>query len=167
MENKTYSYNENYDDINAPAFPDSRFVHITKFNIAMFFVIGEISEIVNKEKEIRYDDLKELTRQRWLDDEPEIPPNMYPAVFEKAYKYLLESHAIREEIRDLAGVETKYVVLNKLPFFEDFKQTLRFFLFAFKLFFGKNDSKMNKEVKSNEQRWKESSYFGIEYKHIQ
>jgi len=152
MENKTYSYNENYDDINAPAFPDSRFVHITKFNIAMFFVIGEISEIVNKEKEIRYDDLKELTRQRWLDDEPEIPPNMYPAVFEKAYKYLLESHAIREEIRDLAGVETKYVVLNKLPFFEDFKQTLRFFLFAFKLFFGKNDSKMNKEVKSNEQR---------------
>jgi hypothetical protein len=149
METKTYSYTENYEDVNAPVFPDSRFVHISKFNIAMFFAIGEISEIVNKEKEIRYDDLKELTRQRWLDDEPPIPLNMYPNVFEKAYKYLLESHAIREEIRDLAGVETKYVVLNKLPFFEDFKQTLRFFLFAFKLFFGKNDSKMNKEVKSD------------------
>jgi hypothetical protein len=116
----------------------------------MFFAIGEISEIVNKEKEIRYDDLKELTRQRWLDDEPEIPLDMYPVVFEKAYKYLLESHAIREEIRDLAGVETKYVILNKLPFFEDFKQTLRFFLFTFKLYFGKNDGKMNKEVSNNE-----------------
>ena len=146
------SYNENYDDINAPAFPDSRFVHISKFNIAMFFAIGEISEIVNKEKEIRYDDLKEITRQRWLDDEPPIPLNMYPNVFEKAYKHLLESHAIREEIRDLAGVETKYVVLNKLPFFEDFKQTLRFFSFALKLFFGKGDRRVNKEVKSNEQR---------------
>jgi hypothetical protein len=150
METRTYSYTENYEDVNAPAYPDSRFVHISKFNIAMFFAIGEISEIVNKEKEIRYDDLKELTRQRWLDDDPPISPNMYSAVFEKAYKYLLESHAIREEIRDLAGVETKYVVLNKLPFFEDFKQTLRFFSFAFKLFFGKNDSKMNKEVSNNE-----------------
>jgi len=167
METKTYSYTENYEDVNAPAFPDSKFVHISKFNIAMFFAIGEISEIVDKEKEIRYDDLKELTRQRWLDDEPKIPLNMYPVVFEKAYKYLSESHSIREEIRDLAGVETKYVILNKLPFFEDLKQTLKLFSFTFKLFFGKNDSKMNKEVKSNEQRWKESNYFGIEYKHIQ
>jgi hypothetical protein len=75
---------------------------------------------------------------------------MYPVVFEKAYKYLLESHAIREEIRDLAGVETKYVILNKLPFFEDLKQTLKHFSFTFRLFFGKNDSKMNKEVKNNE-----------------
>jgi hypothetical protein len=152
METKTYSYTENYEDVNAPAYPDSRFVHISKFNISMFFAIGEISEIVNQEKEIRYDELKELTRQKWLDDDPPIPLNMYPDVFEKAYKYLLESHAIREEIRDLAGVETKYVVLNKLPFFEDFKQTLRFFLFAFKLYFGKNDSKMNKEVKNNERQ---------------
>jgi len=147
METKTYSYNENYDDINAPAFPDSRFVHISKFNIAMFFAIGEIVEIVNTEKEIGYDELKELTRQKWLDDEPEIPIDMYPAVFEKAYKYLLESHIIREEIRDIAGVETRYVLLNKLPFFEDLKQTLRFFFFTFKLYFGKNDTKMNKEVK--------------------
>jgi hypothetical protein len=147
MENKTYPYTENYEDVNAPAFPDSRFVHISKFNIAMFFAIGEIVEIVNTEKEIGYDDLKELTRQRWLDDEPEIPIDMYPAVFEKAYKYLLESHIIREEIRDIAGVETRYVLLNKLPFFEDLKQTLRFFFFTFKLYFGKNDTKMNKEVK--------------------
>jgi hypothetical protein len=149
METTTYSYTENYEDINAPAYPDSRFVHISKFNISMFFVIGEISEIVNQEKEIRYDELKELTRQKWLDDEPAIPLNMYPDVFEKAYKYLLESHAIREEIKDLAGVEIKYVVLNKLPFFEDFKQTLRIFSFGFKLFFGKSDNKMNKEVKSD------------------
>jgi len=152
METKTYSYTENYEDINAPAFPDSRFLHITKFNIAMFFAIGEIFEIVDKEKEIRYDDLKELVRQRWLDDEPEVPLNMCPAVFEKAYRYLLDFNAIREEIRDLVGVETKYVILNKLPFFEELKQTLRFFLFAFKLFFGKSYNKMNKEVKSDEQR---------------
>jgi len=153
METKTYSYTEEeHEDVNAPAYPDSRFVHISKFNISMFFAIGEISEIVNKEKEIRYDELKELTRQKWLDDEPAIPLNMYPDVFEKAYKHILELNMIREEIRDLAGVETKYVVLNKLPFFEDFKQTLRFFLFAFKLYFGKNDSKMNKEVKSDERQ---------------
>jgi hypothetical protein len=154
METRTYSYTENYEDVNAPAFPDSKFVHISKFNIAMFFAIGEIFEIVDKEKEIRYDDLREVVRQKWLDDEieidePKIPLNMYPVVFEKAYKYLLESHLIREEIRDLAGVETKYVILNKLPFFEDLKQTLKLFSFTFKLFFGKNDSKMNKEVKSD------------------
>jgi hypothetical protein len=152
METTTYSYTENYGDVNASAFPDSRFVHISKFNISMFFAIGEISEIVNQEKEIRYDNLKELTRQKWLDDEPVIPLNMYPDVFEKAYKYLLESHAIRGEIRDLAGAETKYVVLNKLPFFEDFKQTLRFFSFALKLFFGKGDNRVNKEVKSDERQ---------------
>jgi len=150
METKTCSYTEEeHEDVNAPAYPDSRLVHISKFNISMFFAIGEISEIVNQEEEIRYDDLKELARQRWIHDEPAIPLNMYPDVFEKAYKYLLESHAMREEIRDLAGVETKYVVLNKLPFFEDFKQTLRFFSFALKLFFGKSDTKMNKEVKSD------------------
>jgi len=28
METKTYSYTEDCDDINAPAFPDSRFVYI-------------------------------------------------------------------------------------------------------------------------------------------
>ena len=28
METITYSYTENYEDVNAPAYPDSRFVHI-------------------------------------------------------------------------------------------------------------------------------------------
>jgi histidinol phosphatase-like PHP family hydrolase len=116
----------------------------------MFFAIGEISEIVNQEKEIRYDDLKELTRQKWLDDEPVIPLNMYPDVFEKAYKNLLELNMIREEIRDLAGVETKYVIISKLPFLKDMKRTFKFISFILKLYFWKKNTNMNKEVSNNE-----------------
>ena len=51
----------------------------------MFLVMGEMIEIVRKEKEIKYDDLKDLVRQKWLEDEPNVPLEMYPVVFEKAY----------------------------------------------------------------------------------
>jgi len=150
METKTCLYTEgDYEYFNTPAFPDSRFVRITKFNSDMFLIMGEMIEIVRKEKEIKYDDLKEIVRQKWLEEETQVPLGMYPVVFEKAYEQALDSRVMREQIRDLAGVETKYVVLNKLPFFEDFKQTLRFFSFALKLFFGKSDTKMNKAVKSD------------------
>ncbi|MCI4464147.1 MAG: hypothetical protein JHC30_08330 [Caldisericum sp.] len=129
MDTRTYSYVREYEDVNAPAFPNSRFVRITKFNADMLFVLIQMIEALDKEKEIRYDDLKEIVEQKWLEDEPHVPLDVYPVVFEKAYEHALDFHAIREEIRNIAGVETKYVVLNKLPFFEDFKQTLRLFLF--------------------------------------
>ena len=150
METKTYSYTENYEDINAPAYPNSRFVHITKFNVAMFFAIIEMSRILDEKEEIRYDDLKEFTRQGWIHDDPPIPPNMYSAAFEQAYKNLLELNMIREEIRDLAGVETKYVIISKLPFLKDMKRTFKFISFILKLYFWKKNTNMNKEVSNNE-----------------
>jgi len=146
MDTRTYSYVREYEDVNASAFPNSRFVRITKFNADMLFVLRQMIEALDKEKEIRYDDLKEIVEQKWLEDEPHVPLDVYPVVFEKAYEHALDFHAIREEIRNLAGVETKYVVLNKLSFFEDFKQTLRLFLFIFKLYFGKSDTKKNKDA---------------------
>jgi len=150
METKTYSYTENYEDINAPAYPNSRFVHITKFNTAMFFAIIEMSRILDEKEEIRYDDLKELTRQRWIHDDPPIPPSMYSLAFEQAYKHLSELNMIREEIRDLAGVETKYVIISKLPLLKDMNRTFKFISFILKLYFWKNNTKMNKEVSNNE-----------------